>query len=263
MFAALVVIAAVFGVAIGSFLNVVIYRVPRGESVVRPRSQCPACGDAIAPRHNIPIVSYVALRGRCATCRAPISVRYPVVEAITGVLFAAATAWGITTGRAALVPVLLYLAAVGIALAAIDIDVHRLPNALVLPSYVVVAVLLAGASAMDGTWWPLARAVIGGAALFGFYLLLVLVHPAGMGWGDVKLAGVLGAVLGYVGWAALVVGAFAAFVFGAILAVGVIVTRLGTGKTALPFGPFMLLGAATGVVAGGGLSSAYWGVLGV
>ncbi len=262
MYAALVTIAALVGVVIGSFLNVVIHRVPRGESVIRPRSHCPACDAPIRPRHNVPIVSYLLLGGRCASCRAKISARYPVVEALTGLLFAAAAAWALSAGRGPLLPVLLYLAAAGVALAAIDLDVHRLPNAIVLPSYPVVAVLLTAAAWWSGDWGALGRAAIGAAALFAFYLLLVLVYPAGMGWGDVKLAGVLGGVLGFVSWAALVVGAFAGFVFGAVVAVGVLATGRGTGRTALPFGPFMLLGVAAGVVFGADIASAYWGVLG-
>lgn len=262
MYATLVTIAAVFGLVIGSFLNVVIYRVPRGESVVRPRSHCPTCDRPIRPRHNIPLVSYLTLRGRCAYCGSPIGKRYPLIEAGTGLLFAATTAWALGTGHEALLAVLLYIAAAGIALAAIDLELHRLPNAIVLPSYPVVVLLLAAASWATGDWWALGRAGIGVVALFGFYLLLVMAYPAGMGWGDVKLAGVLGAVLGYVGWSALVVGAFAGFVFGALVAVGVILARRGTGKTALPFGPFMLLGLAAGVVFGADIASAYWGAFG-
>jgi leader peptidase (prepilin peptidase)/N-methyltransferase len=263
VYAALVTIAAIVGVAIGSFLNVVIYRVPRGESVVRPASHCPACGRPIRARHNVPVLSYVVLRGRCADCGVHISARYPLIEASTGLLFAATTAWALSSGHGPLLPALLYLAAAGVALAAIDLDVHRLPNAIVLPSYPVVAVLLTAAAWWTGDWWSLGRAAIGAAALFAFYLLLVLVYPAGMGWGDVKLAGVLGGVLAFLSWSALVIGAFAGFVFGAVVAVVVIATRRGTGKTALPFGPFMLLGVVTGVLFGAELASAYWGVLGV
>ncbi|MEO7127178.1 MAG: prepilin peptidase [Nakamurella sp.] len=261
MYAALVTLAAIVGILIGSFLNVVIYRVPRGESVVSPRSHCPACDRPILARHNVPIVSYLVLRGRCAYCGDHISPRYPLVEALTGLMFGATTAWAVTSGHGAMLGALLYIVAAGVALAAIDLDVHRLPNRIVLPSYPVVAVLLTAAAWSSGDWWALGRAGIGAVALFAFYLLLVLVYPAGMGWGDVKLAGVLGGVLAYVSWAALVVGAFAGFVFGAVVAVGLIASRRGTGKTALPFGPFMLLGVVAGVVLGGDIASVYWGVL--
>lgn len=260
---ALVGLAAVFGAMIGSFLNVVVYRVPRGESVVRPRSHCPRCDAPIRAWQNIPIVSYLMLRGRCAHCRVPISIRYPLVEAGTAVLFAGTTAWALGVDYVPLLPALLYLAAIGVALALIDIDVHRLPDAIVLPSYPVLAVLLTGASWWTEDWWALARAGIGGGALYLLYLLLVLAYPAGMGFGDVKLAGLLGAVLGYVGWSALVVGGFAGFLFGAVVAIVLVILGRGSGKTALPFGPFMLLGCAAGIVFGDVVARGYGGLLGV
>lgn len=257
MYGALVGIAAVFGAVVGSFLNVVIHRVPRGESVVRPRSHCAQCGSAIRARHNIPIVSYLVLRARCADCAAPISPRYPLVELGTALLFAATLAWTLRDDRLPLLPALLYLGAIGIALALIDIDVHRLPNALVLPAYPVVAAFLLMASLWTGDWLALGRAAIGAGSLFAFYFLLATIYPAGMGFGDVKLAGVLGAILGYFGFAHLIVGAIAGFVLGSIVALVVIALRLATRKTALPFGPFMLLGCAVGIVAGAPIAHAY------
>jgi leader peptidase (prepilin peptidase)/N-methyltransferase len=255
--AALIVIAAVLGLAVGSFLNVVIYRVPAGESVVRPASRCPRCGAPIRARHNVPVLGWLVLRGKCADCGAPISARYPLVELTTGVLFVLVILLCWDRGLLALAPALLYLAAIGVALALIDIDVHRLPNAIVLPSYPVLAVLLVLAAALSGDWWALGRAGIGGVALFAFYLLLVLVYPAGMGWGDVKLAGLLGAVLGYVGWWVLVAGAFAGFFLGAIVgAVAMLLGRAGR-KSALPFGPFMIVGTAVGIALGGWLGALY------
>ena len=134
-----VVFSAVLGLAIGSFLNVVIWRVPRHESIVSPPSHCPGCDVPIAPRDNVPVLSWLVLRGRCRHCRNPISARYPLVELATGVLFALMV-WRF--GLAWELPAYLYLAAIAVALALIDIDVHRLPNAIVLPSYPVMAVLL-------------------------------------------------------------------------------------------------------------------------
>jgi leader peptidase (prepilin peptidase)/N-methyltransferase len=185
-----------------------------------------------------------------------------VVEAATAVLFVLATLLCWHRSLLPLLPALLYLAAVGLALALIDIDVHRLPNVIVLPSYPVLAVLLTGASAWTGDWGALARAGIGAVALFAFYLLLVLIYPAGMGWGDVKLSGLLGAVLGYVGWSALLVGAFAGFFFGAVVAVVAMALGRAGRKTALPFGPFMIVGAAFGIAVGGWLGGLYVGALG-
>ncbi len=262
MLAALLVIVALLGLAIGSFLNVVIYRVPAGLSTVRPASHCPACDAPIRARHNIPVLGWLVLRGRCADCRAPISARYPLVELGTGILFAATALLVWHRSQLPLLPALLYLVAIGIALALIDIDVHRLPNAIVVPSYPVLAVLLTGASAWSGDWGALARAGIGGAALFGFYLVIVLVYPAGMGWGDVKLAGLLGGVLGYVGWSALLVGGFAGFFFGAVVAVIALAIGRAGRKTALPFGPFMILGTAFGIALGSWLGEIYLGASG-
>lgn len=263
VYAAVLTLAALLGAVIGSFLNVVIYRVPAGESVIRPASHCPRCGVPIRARHNLPIVSYLLLRGRCASCRAPISPRYPLVEAATAALFVGTVVWALAAGLVPLLPALLYLVAIGVALTMIDIDVHRLPNSIVLPSYPVLIALLATAAVISGDGWALARAGLAGAALFGFYALLALIYPAGMGWGDVKLAGLIGLMLGYIGWAALLVGAFAAFLLGSVLAVMVIATRRGTGKTALPFGPFVLLGAAIGIVAGRALVTGYLGLVGL
>ena len=199
--AVLVVAAAVLGLLVGSFLNVVIHRVPRGESVVRPPSRCPDCGQGIRARHNVPVFGWLVLRGRCAGCGGRISVRYPLVELGTGVLFALLALRFAPPD----LPAFLYFGAIGIALALIDLDCRRLPNAIVLPSYPVLAVLLTASAWWRDDWWSLARAGIGGAALFGFYLVLALAYPAGMGFGDVRLAGVLGGLLAYVSWPALLV----------------------------------------------------------
>jgi leader peptidase (prepilin peptidase)/N-methyltransferase len=239
----LIILVAVLGLAVGSFLNVVIYRVPRGESLVSPGSHCPNCGHAIRARHNIPVLGWLILRGRCADCRAPNSARYPVVELATGVLFAGVAWHLVAAGLLPAVPAFLYFAAIGVALAVIDLDLRRLPNAIVLPSYLVIGVLLAVAALVTRDWWALARAGIGGAALFAFYFVLAFAYPAGMGLGDVKLAGVLGMVLGYLSWASLIIGAFLGFLLGAVVAIVVLATGRGTRKTALPFGPFMIAGA--------------------
>ena len=139
-------LASVLGLAIGSFLNVVIWRVPRGESVVSPPSACPSCGNPISPRDNVPVVSWLLLAGQCRHCHERISPRYPLVELGTAVLFGL-TAWRF--GLAWELPAFLYLAAITVALALIDIDVHRLPNSIVLPSYVVAGVLLTAAALLD------------------------------------------------------------------------------------------------------------------
>ncbi len=239
----LLLLVGVLGALIGSFLNVVIHRVPLRQSVVSPPSHCPECRSPVRARHNVPVVGWLLLRGRCADCGAGISVRYPLVELLTAVLFVLVTWRALQLGQSAAIPALLAFTAVGIALGGIDLDVKRLPNVLVLPSYPVIGVLLAGAAAVRDDGWSLARAGLGALALFGFFFVMAVAYPKGMGFGDVKLAGLIGLVLGYLSWAALVVGAFAGFFLGAV--VGVVVMASGTGgrKTALPFGPFMVVGA--------------------
>jgi leader peptidase (prepilin peptidase)/N-methyltransferase len=251
-----VLFALLLGVAVGSFLNVVIHRVPRKESVVSPASRCPQCGTPIRSRHNLPVVGWLILRGRCADCGAPISIRYPLVELGTGLLFAA-LAWRLE--RLDLLPA---FAGVGIALALIDLELRILPNAIVLPSYPVLAVLLTASAAWQQDWWPLARAGLGAAALLGFFLVLALIVPAGMGWGDVKLAGLLGGVLAYLSWSALLVGGFSSFVLGAVVGVALIGAGRDGRRKSIPFGPFMIAGALLGIFFAGPLADAWRGLLG-
>jgi leader peptidase (prepilin peptidase)/N-methyltransferase len=233
----------VLGLVVGSFLNVVIYRVPRGESVVRPRSHCPACDTPIEARHNVPIFGWLALRGRCAACRAPISGRYPMVELLTGLLFVVVTWRLVQLDLGSAVPAWLYFTAIGVALAAIDLELRRLPTAIITPSYIVLGVLLGLSAAGQHDGWSFVRAVIGAVALFGFFALVAVVYPAGMGFGDVRLAGLVGGVLAYLSWASLLIGAFAGFLIGAVVGVALIVARGGGRKTAVPYGPFMIAGA--------------------
>ncbi|MDT0164776.1 prepilin peptidase [Actinotalea sp. AC32] len=247
----------VLGLLVGSFLNVVVWRVPRGESVVSPPSACPRCGTRIRPWDNVPVVSWLVLRGRCRDCGAPIAARYPLVEAGTAVVFGL-VAWHV--GPSWALPAYLYLGAVAVALALIDLDVHRLPDAIVLPSYPVLLALLALASWNPGgeaDWSALVRAALGGVVLFVAYFALVVAYPAGMGFGDVKLAGVLGMGLAWLGWGSLAVGAFAAFLLGGLYSLALLATRRATRKSGIPFGPWMLLGAAVGVAAGEALFGAY------
>lgn len=257
--AATAILAGVLGLLIGSFLNVVIWRVPRGESIVRPPSACPACGHPVRPLDNVPVVSWLLLGRRCRDCREPISARYPLVEAGTAVLFVLVA---LRFGLAWELPAYLYLAAVGVALALIDLDVHRLPNAIVLPSYPVVAGLLLVATwGSGGDWGAFGRALIGGAALFALYGLLRVIYPRGMGLGDVKLAGVLGVALAWLGWGSLAIGAFAAFLVGGVFSILLLATGRATRKSGIPFGPWMLLGAAIGIGWGEHLWTWYLGLL--
>jgi leader peptidase (prepilin peptidase)/N-methyltransferase len=255
----LIALAALFGLVIGSFLNVVIARVPEGASLW-PRSACPICHGAIAARDNIPLVSWLLLRGRCRTCRTPIAWRYPAVEAATAIAFAAVTAW---QGLSPALPAYLYLAALAIALTVIDWRVRRLPNAIVLPSYPVVLALLAVASGFTGNWGAFGRALVAGAGMAAFYWVVCLIVPKGMGVGDAKLSGILGLALGWIGWGAVAVGFLAPFALGAVFGiVTMIITRTGRGTT-IPFGPWMCAGTALGCGAGLPIWSAYLGVIGL
>jgi leader peptidase (prepilin peptidase)/N-methyltransferase len=239
----LLIFVGLLGLVVGSFLNVVVHRVPAGASVVSPPSACPNCDVRIRPRHNVPVVGWLLLRGRCADCGEPISVRYPLIELLTGVLFVA-VALRVSVPE---LPTYLYFTAIGIALSAIDLETRRLPNAIVLPSYPVVAVLLTAAAAWQGDFWPLLRAGVGGLLLFAFFCVLAVSFPAGMGFGDVKLAGIIGMVLGYLSWRALLIGGFTGFLLGALVGVAIMAARKGNRRTALPFGPFMVAGALLAV----------------
>ncbi|WP_144753364.1 prepilin peptidase [Curtobacterium pusillum] len=265
-------LAGVFGLLIGSFLNVVVYRVPAGLSVVRPASSCPQCGHEIRGFDNVPVLSWLVLRGACRDCGNRISARYPLVEAATAALFSVVA--GMVLARAAgsgttLVPtigmlvVLLYLMAITVSLALIDVDTHRLPDKIVLPAYAVLAVLLTATSAASGDWWALVRAGIGMLVLLAVYFALAVAVPGGMGMGDVKLAGVLGLVLAYLGWGPLAVGAFGGFALGAIFAIGLLAARRAKRGSGIPFGPWMLAGAWLGILCGGPLWDAYTGLIGL
>jgi leader peptidase (prepilin peptidase)/N-methyltransferase len=260
--AAWAVLAGLLGLAIGSFLNVVIYRVPAGESVVRPASRCPSCGGEIRNRHNVPVFGWLVLRGKCYDCHAPISPRYPIVELATGVLFALVTLRILHLHIGAAVPAYLYFTAAGVALTMIDIDHKRLPDVIVLPSWGVLAALLTIASAHSGDWAALGRAGIGGTALLAFYLVLAVAYPAGMGLGDVKLAFILGGMLAYLSWKAFAVGAFGGFVLGSLGGILLLATRRGNRKTAIPFGPYMIAAAVLAVFVASPVADGYLDLLG-
>jgi leader peptidase (prepilin peptidase)/N-methyltransferase len=252
--AAVIVVIGLLGLAIGSFLNVVIWRVPRDQSVAHPGSHCPRCDAPITPRDNVPVVSWLVLRGRCRGCQNPISARYPLVELGTAALF---VGFGLHFGIHAYLPAYLYLAAVGISLAMIDLDLQRLPDVLTLPSYPIGLALLGLAAVVDHAPHAFVRALLGMASLYAFYAIVWFVYPAGMGRGDVKLSGVLGLYLGWLGWGQLVVGAFAAFAIGAAVSIGIVVFKDAGRKTRIPFGPFMLAGTLVGIFAGHPLAHAY------
>jgi leader peptidase (prepilin peptidase)/N-methyltransferase len=255
--APLIVVIAVLGLSIGSFLNVVIHRVPAKESLSRPPSHCGACGHRIRIRHNIPLLSWLVLRGRCADCRVRISARYPLIELLTAVLFVAIALRIMDLHQLAALPALLYFTAMGISLSMIDLDVGRLPNAIVYPSYVVLGSLLAMAALVQHNEAALLRAAVGATVLFLAYFSVAYLYPAGMGFGDVKLAGIVGGVLGFISYPVLAVGAFAAFVIGSIVGIGQIAARRSTATSSLPFGPFMIAGALLALFLGSAVTELY------
>jgi leader peptidase (prepilin peptidase)/N-methyltransferase len=237
--------AAAAGAVIGSFLNVVAHRVPIGESLISPGSHCPECDAPIKPYDNVPVVSWLLLRGRCRNCGASISPRYPLVELITAVAFAAVV--GVRGFDNDLVLELPFVAIL-IALAAIDFDHKLLPNKIVYPmaAYGVIATLLVDQD-------DLVENLIAGAGAFVFLLVAVIAYPRGMGMGDVKLAGAMGLYLGL-----SVIPALVAFLSGSLVGI-VIIAREGAAgrKKAVPFGVFLALGGIVAVLAGPELVDLY------
>ena len=241
-----VTLCAVVGLAVGSFLNVVIHRVPRKESVVSPPSRCPGCGNEIAPRDNIPVVSWLLLRGRCRHCGMSISARYPAVELGTAVLF---VAMALRFPEDWALPAYLVLAAACLAGSLIDLEHMLLPNRLVFPSVVMATVLLAGAAAIEGEWEPFARAVLGAVLAAGFLLLLALLWPRGgaMGGGDIKLALLLGLCLGWLSLGHVALGLFLGFLLGSVAGVALLAVGGRSARDHFAFGPFLALGTLTAV----------------
>jgi leader peptidase (prepilin peptidase)/N-methyltransferase len=245
--ALLVVLAALGGLLVGSFLNVVAWRLPRGESLWRPGSHCPGCGAPVRPYDNVPLLSWLVLRGRCRDCGARISPRYPLVELATAVLWGAIALAADDTLQAVL-GLLLVTALVPITL--IDLELRLIPNRITLPA--AVAALAAGLL-LDAGHVP--EQLVATAAAGGFFLLAAVVHPRGMGMGDVKLAGMLGLYLGR----AVAPALFIALITGVLVGM-LVIARKGAAegrKTAVPFGPFLALGGVVGWFVGDGLVEAY------
>jgi leader peptidase (prepilin peptidase) / N-methyltransferase len=242
-------LAAVVGAIFGSFLNVVAYRLPRGESLSRPRSRCPQCQTPIRPYDNVPVLSWLALRGRCRSCRAPISARYPLVEAVTGLLCGLVVLrYGFDED--AILGLVLVLLLVPITL--IDLDHRIIPNKLTLLGAVLAPAILA-LTAPDA----IPEHLIAAAAAGGFFLLAALAYPRGMGMGDVKLAFVLGLFLGR----AVAPALFVALVAGTLVGAAII-ARKGAAegrKTAVPFGPFLALGGVVALLVGDAMVDWYLG----
>jgi leader peptidase (prepilin peptidase)/N-methyltransferase len=240
----LIVVCAAFGLAIGSFLNVVIYRVPRKESIVTPPSACPSCGTELAARDNIPVLSWVLLRGKCRTCGVHISWQYPVVELLTAGLFAGVAG---RFGYDWAVPAYLALFAGLVALSWIDVERMVLPKAIVYPVSILVAGLLLIPAAVYGAWhsYWVAWAFAGGWFLL-FYLMW-RASPRLLGFGDVRLAPVLGLSLGWLGWRYVLLGFLSANFIGAAIGIGLIVAKKAERQSRVPYGVFLAAGVAVAV----------------
>jgi leader peptidase (prepilin peptidase)/N-methyltransferase len=239
-------VAVLFGLVIGSFLNVVVARLPEHRSLWAPRSACPGCGAALAWHDNIPLLSFALLRGRCRACAMPISWRYPIIEATTGVLFGAAfVCFGATPH---LVAAMILLAAL-VAITVIDLQHQIIPDAITLPG-IVAGVLANVATRHVSVIDSVLGIVLGG----GVFLVIILVSRGGMGGGDMKLAAMLGAFLG---WKVALLALFFAVVAGGSLAIVLLASGLRGRKDPVPFGPFLALGGAVGLFAGEGLLTWY------
>ena len=244
---AVAAVCGVVGLLVGSFLNVVIHRVPKRESVVRPNSHCPTCGAPIANRDNVPVLSWLLLRRRCRACKEPISARYPLVEVTTGALFVAAA---LRFGADWVLPAYLLFFAALLAISLIDLEHFIVPNRIVYPTLFAAVPLLAVAALVDGSWGALGTALLGALGAGTGLLVIHLISPRGMGFGDVRLAVVLGLFLGWIDLAHVALGLFLGFLLGGVGGVGLIALRLKSRKDHVPFAPFLALGALVAVLAG-------------
>lgn len=229
--------AGFLGILVGSFLNVVIFRVPRRESIVAPGSHCPACGHALRAWELIPVISFVLQKGRCGNCQAHISWRYPIVELLTGTLFFLTTMLNMSTETHQARQLLnLVFVAVLVALAFIDLETFRLPDVLTLP---LLGIGLLGAFLIPGNpngWESLFSALGAG----GFFWIIARVYPQGMGLGDVKLVAAMGAFLGF---PSIFQAVFVASFLGAFVGAFLLLAGRKRFRDQIPFGPYLVLGA--------------------
>ena len=240
-------VTGLFGLVIGSFLNVVAYRVPLGRSVVSPPSACPECRHQIRWKDNIPVLSWLLLRGRCRDCNTKISARYPLVEASTGGLFAATY---LVIGPAWVLGAYLLFVATTVVLVLTDLDHKRIPNRILYPATAAALVLLTAGAGADGSIGSMPRALAGGGIYFGVLLVIALLARGGFGMGDVKLAFLLGTFLAFQSWDTLWSGIFLASLIGGLVSLFLLITKKKGRKDAIPFGPPLILGAWVALVWG-------------
>ena len=246
------------GLAAGSFANVVVYRVPAGRSVVRPASACPKCGARVRPYDNVPVVSWLALRGRCRDCRAPISARYPAVEVLVAVLFAG-VGWRFGASWTALVEAALMLGLVVLGL--IDLDHMVLPSRIVYVTLLAVVALSVAGSAASGDWRRLGAAAATAAVWWAVFFAINYMAPRSLGFGDVRLALLLGFGLGWLGPVYAFLGFLAASALGSAVGLSLVAAGRAGRRTAVPFGTFLAAGALLTVLAGGPVVHWYLGLV--
>jgi leader peptidase (prepilin peptidase)/N-methyltransferase len=257
MHGVVVALCALFGLLVGSFLNVVIARVPDGRSVVHPPSACPCCGHVLSAWENVPVLSWLVLRAKCRSCHLPISAIYPAVELLTAVVFALV---GWRVGWHAPLPAALWFAAASIALSAIDLATRRLPNTIVFPTQEFVVGVLAIGAIVTGEPRRLRDVLLGAALASGFLWLLRRIVPRGMGMGDVKYAVAIGGLLGWYGLGRVALGIFAGFLLGSIVGVTQAAMTGKLRKATMPFGPALAAGEQRQQRAGGPILHWYRGL---
>lgn len=251
-----IAIALVLGLAFGSFMTVAIYRVPAGESLVRPRSRCPSCGAPIRAADNIPVISWLLLRGRCRACGARIPPLYPLTELASGGLFVAVALVYEDPWRAVL---LAPFAGLMVAISVIDVRHRRIPNRLIYPAFVIAAAVIIVGDLAGGGLDALDAGI--GLVAYGLGLMIIaLISPKGMGMGDVKLAGLIGMVLGSIGLDLVAVAAGMGILLGGAGAIVALLTGKGR-KSAIPFGPFLAAGAVIAIFVGHPIADAYLNLL--
>lgn len=248
MTALLLTVAALYGLAIGSFLNVVIYRVPAGLSVVSPPSACPGCHQQIRPWDNIPVLSWILLRGRCRHCSMRISIRYPLVELLTAAAF---VALALRFGWSWTLPAETVFTGGLIALAFIDLDHLKLPRVIVYPVGFAVLALLIVAAALNGSWHRLWVALVCAAVEFALLFSINYLSPRSLGFGDVRLGPVIALALGWLGWRYAFWGFFGANLIGAAVGVALIAARRAGRRTPVPFGVFLAVGGFAAIFVAG------------
>lgn len=243
---------AALGAAIGSFGNVVAYRVPRHESIISPRSRCPRCSHQLGTSDNVPVLSWFWLRGRCRYCHAPVTPRYVIVETVTAVLFVAmARRFGVNP----VLPAYLALASSLVILSSVDAERHLIPNRILYPAAAIFVVLLiAAAPFIPGGTNHLLGAAEGAVAAFDVMFVIYAIRPDGLGFGDVRLSALLGGALGLLGLVQVAIGLFLGFAFGAAYGIAAMIATRRGASSRIPFAPFLSAGAVVAVLVGSPLA---------